>query len=126
MNTRRALRAATEHRRLARHGTGAPARRRRPARGRERVEVAPGARIMRGRAHDSRMDTLAVLLASLDLTPLDADRFEGRAVERARRRVFGGELLAQSIAAASRTASGRRCHALHAQFLLGGDPALPL
>ena len=72
------------------------------------------------------MDTLTALLASLDLTPIDADRFEGHAVERARPRLFGGELLAQSIAAASRTANGRRCHALHAQFLLGGDPVKPV
>jgi len=71
-------------------------------------------------------DPLAALLASLDVTPLGDDRFEARAVERERPRVFGGELLAQALAAAGRTAKDRRCHALHAHFLLPGDPRRPV
>jgi acyl-CoA thioesterase II len=69
------------------------------------------------------LDPLAALLESLDLTPLDADHFEGAAVERARPRIFGGELLAQTLVAASRTVAERNCHALHVNFLLPGDPA---
>jgi acyl-CoA thioesterase-2 len=68
---------------------------------------------------------LAALLGALDLTPLDDDRYEGRSVERARPRTFGGELLAQALVAASRTAEDRAPHALHVQFLAPGDPALP-
>jgi acyl-CoA thioesterase-2 len=68
-------------------------------------------------------DPLAALLASLDLTALDDDRYEGRAVERARPRVFGGELLAQMLVAAARTAKEGACHALHAHFLAPVDPA---
>ena len=71
-------------------------------------------------------DPLTALLESLHLTPLDDDHFEGRCVERARPRVFGGELLAQSLVAASRTISDRICRALHAHFLLPGDPAKPV
>jgi acyl-CoA thioesterase-2 len=71
-------------------------------------------------------DPLAVLLAALDLAPLDHDRFAGTSVERARPRIFGGELLAQTLVAAGRTAKDRNCHALHAHFLLPGDPALPI
>jgi len=40
--------------------------------------------------------------------------------------MFGGELLAQSLVAAARTAKERACHALHADFLLAADPALPV
>lgn len=72
------------------------------------------------------MDPLAALLAALDLTPLGEDRFEGQSIEPARRRRFGGEILAQSIAAAGRTVPGRECHALHVFFLRPGDPALPI
>jgi acyl-CoA thioesterase-2 len=70
-------------------------------------------------------DPLSALLAALDLTPLDDGRFEGRSVESARPRMFGGELLAQAIVAAGRTVKERACHALHAHFLLPGDPSLP-
>ena len=69
---------------------------------------------------------LKALLAALDLAHLDDDRYEGRSVERARPRIFGGELLAQTLVAAARTAPGRACHALHANFLAPGDPLRPL
>src|SRR5436190_4542483 len=72
------------------------------------------------------MDPLDALLGSLELTTLDADRYEARAVERARRRMFGGELLAQTLVAAARTAKERACHALHAHFLAAADPTLAL
>ena len=71
-------------------------------------------------------DPLAILLESLDLTGLDDDRFEGRSVESARPRAFGGELLAQVLVAAARTTEERICHSLHATFLLPGNPALPI
>ena len=71
-------------------------------------------------------DPLAALLASLDLIALDDDRYEARSVERARPRMFGGELLAQTLVAAARTAKERACHALHADFLLAADPAAPV
>ena len=69
---------------------------------------------------------LDALLASLDLARLGEDRFEAQSVERARPRLFGGELLAQSLIAASRTADGRSCHALHVHFLLPGVPTEPI
>jgi acyl-CoA thioesterase-2 len=71
-------------------------------------------------------DPLAALLGSLDLAELDAHRYEARCVERARPRAFGGELLAQSLIAASRTAREHACHALHVHFLLPADPQLPV
>lgn len=72
------------------------------------------------------VDPLQALLDALDLTALDGDRYEGRALERARPRMFGGELLAQVLVAAARTAKDRACHALHAHFLFPGDPAQPI
>jgi acyl-CoA thioesterase-2 len=69
---------------------------------------------------------LQVLLDALDLVPLDEDRYEGRCVERERPRMFGGEFLAQVIMAGARTVKDRACHALHVDFLLPGDPALPI
>jgi acyl-CoA thioesterase-2 len=71
-------------------------------------------------------DPLAALLEGLALVPLDEARFEGRAVERTRRRMFGGDLLAQTLVAAGRTVKDRGPHALHATFLFPGDPGLPV
>jgi acyl-CoA thioesterase-2 len=72
------------------------------------------------------MDPLASLLEGLTLTRLDEDRFEGRAIERTRPRMFGGDLLAQALLAAGMTAKDRRCHSLHVSFLAPGDPAAPI
>ena len=71
-------------------------------------------------------DPLAILLESLDLTTLDDDRYEGRSIEADRPRLFGGELLAQTLVAAARTAEERTCHSLHVNFLVPGNPALPI
>jgi acyl-CoA thioesterase II len=66
------------------------------------------------------------LLAGLSLTRLDDDRFEGRAIERTRPRMFGGDLLAQALVAGGMTAKDRRCHSLHVSFLAPGDPLTPI
>jgi len=71
-------------------------------------------------------DPLRDLLASLHLARTGDDAFEGRCVERARPRMFGGELLAQMLAAAGRTVEGRAPRALHVHFLSAGDPAHPV
>lgn len=69
---------------------------------------------------------LAALLAALDLVPAGRDRFDATSVERARPRMFGGELVAQALVAAARTAPGRACHSIHAHFVRPGDPQQPL
>jgi acyl-CoA thioesterase-2 len=71
-------------------------------------------------------DPIASLLEGLALTRLDGDRFEGHAIERTRPRMFGGDLLAQSLVAAGMTAKDRRCHGLHLNFLAPGDPTAPI
>jgi acyl-CoA thioesterase-2 len=77
-----------------------------------------------GRAIDASLDDL---LAALELRPCGNDRFT---VEPARAdhsdRVFGGQLLAQAIVAASSTVPEKDIHSLHATFLRAGTPGAPL
>ena len=65
-------------------------------------------------------------LALFDLKPDGQDRFIGHSPDNGWRRVFGGQVLAQSLVAAERTVDGRPPHSLHAYFLLGGDPKAPI
>ncbi|MEE3102104.1 MAG: acyl-CoA thioesterase domain-containing protein, partial [Pseudomonadota bacterium] len=41
-------------------------------------------------------------------------------------RIFGGQVIAQALAAACRTVEGRDCHSLHAYFIRPGDPSIPV
>jgi acyl-CoA thioesterase II len=69
---------------------------------------------------------LQTLLDALDAKPLGDDRFEAHSIECLRPRVFGGELLAQVLATATRTVQDRACHAIHVDFLFPGDPKIPI
>ncbi len=70
---------------------------------------------------------VAELLDILDLKPLEADRFQGRSPTIGWPRVFGGQVVAQALVAATRTVPATRPpHSLHAYFLLGGDPKVPI
>lgn len=72
-------------------------------------------------------DPVDTLLAILDLERLETDLFRGVSPPIGWPRVFGGQVVAQSLVAASRTViSARVPHSLHAYFLLGGDPAVPI
>lgn len=72
-------------------------------------------------------DPVDTLLAILDLERLETDLFRGVSPPIGWPRVFGGQVVAQSLVAASRTVvSTRAPHSLHAYFLLGGDPAVPI
>ncbi len=69
---------------------------------------------------------VARLLALLDLETTGADRFRG-GCEAGWTRVYGGQVVAQALVAASRTIDdGKRAHSLHASFLRAGDPSLPI
>ncbi|THD45954.1 MAG: acyl-CoA thioesterase II [Bradyrhizobium sp.] len=70
--------------------------------------------------------TAADLVALLDVEPIGQDRFLGRSPPNAWSRIYGGQVIAQSLVAASRTVEGRDPHSLHAYFLLAGDPAEPI
>jgi acyl-CoA thioesterase-2 len=67
------------------------------------------------------------LLAILDLERLEDNLFRGRSPQQSWQRVFGGQVLGQALVAAVRTVEEARvAHSLHAYFLLGGDPKVPI
>ena len=68
------------------------------------------------------------LLDVLDLEQLEVNLFRGRSPQVGWQRVFGGQVIGQALVAACRTvdSAGRPPHSLHAYFLLGGDPKVPI
>ncbi|WP_353186551.1 acyl-CoA thioesterase II [Bosea sp. (in: a-proteobacteria)] len=68
----------------------------------------------------------ASLTAILDLERLESNLFRGRSPKSSWPRVFGGQVIAQSLYAACKTVEGRQPHSLHAYFLLPGDPEMPI
>ncbi|MCM2416595.1 acyl-CoA thioesterase domain-containing protein [Streptomyces sp. RKAG293] len=90
-----------------------------------------------GRAQDVRRPDSEVppgepggIAGFVDLLRLDevgTDRFQGWCHAGAHRRVFGGHVVAQALAAAGRAAgAGRVAHSLHSNFVRPCDPRLPL
>ena len=72
------------------------------------------------------LPTAADLVANLDLETIEVDIFRGRSPQNSWKRVFGGQVIAQALVAASRTVEGRNPHSLHAYFMLPGDPLVPI
>ncbi|WP_363347604.1 acyl-CoA thioesterase II [Methylocystis echinoides] len=67
------------------------------------------------------------LLALLDLETLGADRFRGHSPASAGHHLYGGQVVAQALVAATRTVpADRPAHSLHAYFVLAGDPQIPI
>jgi acyl-CoA thioesterase-2 len=77
-------------------------------------------------------DPLAELISTLNLTQLEGapgreDLFEGPSQWMPHGRVYGGQVLAQSLVAAARTIDGERpVHSMHGYFLRAGDIGLPI
>lgn len=74
-------------------------------------------------------DPIAVLkdlLLLLALERLDTNLFRGQSRDFGTRRVFGGQVLGQALAAASLTVEDALVHSLHAYFLRAGDDAAPI
>ena len=67
-----------------------------------------------------------MLLSILDLEAIDHNRFRGVSPQDSWRRVFGGQVIAQALVAATRTVDDRVAHSLHAYFILPGDPSVPI
>ncbi|QKG18932.1 acyl-CoA thioesterase [Actinomadura verrucosospora] len=61
-----------------------------------------------------------------DLTALGGDAFAADSPSVGRPRLFGGQVAAQALRAACRTAGGRPPHSLHAYFIRPGAPEEPL
>lgn len=71
--------------------------------------------------------SVAKLLKCLDLVEIGEDRFSTHSPDFGRLRIFGGQFLAQAVAAAQRTVpASRHVHSFHSYFLGMGDPELPL
>ncbi len=71
-------------------------------------------------------DVLRELLRLLDLETLDANLFRAHHPAGRDRRLYGGQIMAQAVVAAARTAPADRfVHSLHGYFLRPGDPKVP-
>src|SRR3954466_6677977 len=66
------------------------------------------------------------MLDVLNLEQLEVNLFRGRSPQDRWQRVFGGQVIGQALVAASRTGEGRPPHSMHAYFLVGGDPKVPI
>ena len=69
------------------------------------------------------------LIGTLDLEILEVNLFRGRSPQSHWQRVFGGQVIGQALVAACRTVenvAARPPHSLHAYFMLGGDPKVPI
>lgn len=72
-------------------------------------------------------ENVAKFLKGLDLTEVGKDRFVAHFPDFGRLRIFGGQFLAQAVAAAQKTVpASRHIHSFHSYFLRAGDPELPL
>lgn len=67
------------------------------------------------------------LIDLLDVERLEDNLFRGQSTNAGWERVYGGQVVAQALMAASKTvAEGRLCHSLHSYFIRPGDPAHPI
>lgn len=74
------------------------------------------------------MTTIQAIVDALTLEPIEVDLFRGwtPVSQRGRRHLFGGQVIAQALAAAYKTIEGRPCHSLQAYFIRPGDPKAPV
>jgi acyl-CoA thioesterase-2 len=75
---------------------------------------------------ESILRALDGLLHSLQPEPLGSDRFRAHSEANRFGRVFGGQMIAQAMAAAATTVGDKPPHSLHAYFVRSGDPEHPL
>jgi acyl-CoA thioesterase-2 len=72
------------------------------------------------------MDT-QTLVEALRLERLEVNLFRGTTPdEESRQRIYGGQVIAQSLLAAYETVEDRVCHSLHCYFIRPGDPNIPI
>lgn len=70
---------------------------------------------------------VSALLSILDLERIEHNLYRGHSPQDGWQRVFGGQVIGQALVAASKTVEdGRQAHSLHAYFLRGGDPSVPI
>lgn len=67
------------------------------------------------------------LIALLDLEKIEENIYRGVSPDSSPTRVFGGQVAGQALVAAGRTVPQERTvHSLHAYFIRGGDPRVPI
>ena len=71
-------------------------------------------------------NSIEELLQLMELETLEVNLFRGESRDIGTPRVFGGQVLAQSVIAASRTVDEGVIHSLHAYFLRAGDAEAPI
>ncbi|KRB51191.1 MAG: acyl-CoA thioesterase II [Pseudomonadota bacterium] len=69
---------------------------------------------------------MSELAGLLNIEAIDLDMFRGHTPPGETRRIYGGQVVAQALTAAYRTIDGRVCHSMHAYFIRGGDPKIPI
>ena len=73
------------------------------------------------------MIDLTSLISLIQLEKKDTHHFVGQNYKTAWGRVFGGQVLGQSLHAAYQTVSNDRiAHSMHGYFILGGDINIPI
>jgi len=77
-------------------------------------------------ALNRQADAFNELLGLMRLEHLEVNLFRGASRDIGTKRVFGGQVLAQALLAASNTVEERLAHSLHAYFLRAGDPDAPI
>lgn len=72
-------------------------------------------------------NVLKELTDLLNLEQIEETIFRGKSQDLGFGNIFGGQVLGQSLSAASQTVTSERpVHSMHGYFLLPGDPALPI
>lgn len=67
------------------------------------------------------------LLKTLDLEKIEQNLYRGESPQVGWQRVFGGQVIGQSLVAAQRTVDeDRPVHSLHGYFMRPGDPSVPI
>ena len=72
------------------------------------------------------METPEILTETLALERIEVNSFRGVSPEDGPGRIFGGQVIAQSLLAAYETVEERICHSLHCYFIRPGDPRIPI
>ena len=66
------------------------------------------------------------LTETLQLERIEENLFRGTSPDNAPGRIFGGQVIGQSLLAAYETVESRICHSLHCYFIRPGDPTVPI
>jgi acyl-CoA thioesterase-2 len=66
------------------------------------------------------------LAETLQLERIEVNLFRGVTSDNGPGRIFGGQVIGQSLLAAYETVEDRICHSLHCYFIRPGDPTVPI